>query len=197
MPPILLSSDDIENYRSALESQIADLEAKIGPLNSRLSDKKTELDALEKLIRARAGAIENLVVPNDLSSRDGVVGNGDPHRSSAPRWRSGFTPVHVYWPYTLQSLVELGGSASGDEVIQLVGKKMESILTAADKERLESGTDVRWRNRVAWQRFNMVREGLISRDSPRGVWEITETGRKWLTQFVADARQKANEGSGT
>jgi hypothetical protein len=67
-----------------------------------------------------------------------------------------FTPVYEYWPVILESLIELGGRAQRDKVITLVGEKLESRLTPADKQLLKSGMDVRWKNRVAWQRLNMV-----------------------------------------
>ena len=57
---------------------------------------------------------------------------------------------------------------------------MNSILTEADRKKLPNSNFIRWENRVAWQVSNMRKEGLISASSPRGVWEITDAGRKWL-----------------
>ncbi|RMH13146.1 MAG: hypothetical protein D6698_14360, partial [Gammaproteobacteria bacterium] len=37
-----------------------------------------------------------------------------------------------------------------------------------------------WRNTAQWCRNTMVREGLMKSDSPYGIWEITEAGRKYL-----------------
>ena len=68
-----------------------------------------------------------------------------------------------------------------------VEEKMQGLLQHADYELLSSGTDLRWRNRAAWQRLNMKRQGLLRNDSPRGMWEITTKGREWL-------RAKMNEG---
>ncbi len=80
----------------------------------------------------------------------------------------------------LQALVEFGGTARRDAVVELVGKKMQGVLTPDDHELLPSGIEVRWKNRVAWQRENMKRRGLIRGNSPQGVWEITEAGRQEL-----------------
>jgi predicted transcriptional regulator len=30
----------------------------------------------------------------------------------------------------------------------------------------------------------MRREGYIKKDSPRGIWEITDAGRKWLDDNI-------------
>jgi hypothetical protein len=75
----------------------------------------------------------------------------------------------------LQVLARRGGSANGSEVIDAVGEIVADKLTARDKERIESGV-VRWRNRAAWRRFNLVKLGLLKDQSPRGMWELTDQG---------------------
>uniref|UniRef100_A0A7C3EZC1 Restriction system protein Mrr-like N-terminal domain-containing protein n=1 Tax=candidate division WOR-3 bacterium TaxID=2052148 RepID=A0A7C3EZC1_UNCW3 len=37
---------------------------------------------------------------------------------------------------------------------------------------------IRWRNAAQWARYNMVKQGWLKSNSPRGVWEITEAGRE-------------------
>jgi hypothetical protein len=108
------------------------------------------------------------------------VGAPSPQQPRGPRPR--FTPVITYWKPTLEALADLGGSAERDAVVQLVGKKLSGIFTEADKQILPSGGQIRWENRVAFQRENMKRQGLIRGDSPRGIWEITEEGRRWLKE---------------
>lgn len=36
-----------------------------------------------------------------------------------------------------------------------------------------------------WERYRMVREGLLKQESPRGVWEITEQGHIYLQEHSA------------
>ncbi|MFL6129042.1 MAG: winged helix-turn-helix domain-containing protein [Mycobacteriales bacterium] len=50
------------------------------------------------------------------------------------------------------------------------------VLQPADKETLRSG-DVRWRNRTAFARLNLVKRGEMAGATPRGIWAITERGR--------------------
>ena len=40
-------------------------------------------------------------------------------------------------------------------------------------------------NRVAWQASNMRARGFIKKGSVRGLWEITDEGRKWLDDQTA------------
>lgn len=81
----------------------------------------------------------------------------------------------------LEALVELGGKASIREVLDRVEKKMAGKLTKYDLEPLPSDRKtVRWRNAAQWCRNSLVREGLMKADSPYGIWEISESGRKAL-----------------
>jgi hypothetical protein len=50
-----------------------------------------------------------------------------------------------------------------------------------DYEVLDMG-EVRWQNRARFARLRMKEQGLISSDSPRGIWEITAEGRRHLDQ---------------
>ncbi|HYZ77201.1 MAG TPA: winged helix-turn-helix domain-containing protein [Gaiellaceae bacterium] len=84
---------------------------------------------------------------------------------------------HEYDRPILEVLARKGGSANGSEVIDGVGEIVADKLTARDKERIESGV-VRWRNRAAWRRFNLVKRGLLKDQSPRGMWELTDEGWK-------------------
>ncbi|RMH21474.1 MAG: hypothetical protein D6698_02745, partial [Gammaproteobacteria bacterium] len=87
------------------------------------------------------------------------------------------TPEDAFRRPILETLVELGGSASIGEVLERVEAKMKGVLNAYDREPLPSDPrSVRWRNTAQWCRNTMVREGLMKSDSPYGIWEITEAG---------------------
>jgi hypothetical protein len=48
-----------------------------------------------------------------------------------------------------------------------------------DYQPLPSDPDIiRWRKTGQWCRNTMVRQGLLKRDSPRGIWEISEEGKR-------------------
>ena len=80
----------------------------------------------------------------------------------------------------LRALVELGGRAPCRVVLDRVEQRMANSLTDFDREDLPSGQRVRWRENAEWERYHMVREGLLERGSPRGIWEITDEGRENL-----------------
>lgn len=91
------------------------------------------------------------------------------------------TPEDTFYVPILQALVEKGGVGQAREILDSVGKMMESIFNKYDLSFLSSNPkETRWRKTANWARRSMIKEGLLSSNSPRGVWEITETGRQWL-----------------
>jgi len=95
--------------------------------------------------------------------------------------RGARTREELYVQPVLTALVELGGSARMNDVIDRVGKLMNGILKDVDRDPLASDPDMpRWRNAAQWARWAMVKDGLLKPDSPRGVWEVSEAGRRAL-----------------
>jgi restriction system protein len=89
------------------------------------------------------------------------------------------TPEEKFILPILEALVELGGEAHASDVLKLVYAKMKNILNTYDYEDLSSNNQKRWENTTQWVKYKMVEEGLLDRNVPRGVWRITEKGRKF------------------
>ncbi len=98
------------------------------------------------------------------------------------------TSQEDYCPYLLEVLDEMGGSGKTSAVIDAVGEKMEGVLKPKDYEVHNSkGQQIRWRNTVQWARNFMVNDdGRMKSNSPRGIWEISDKGRKWLAQHPSN-----------
>ncbi len=106
-----------------------------------------------------------------------------------------------YFGPLLDALRKLGGSGTPDEVVEQIAVDL-GIPDEVQNELLASG-EPRYRNRVAWARFYLVREGLLD-SSKRGVWSLTERGRgtmldaeqaraifqKWTNIFQEQRRAK-------
>jgi len=56
---------------------------------------------------------------------------------------------------------------------------MTAAFNSRDLEVLKNG-EIRWRNRARFARLRMKERGLLSNESPRGVWEISDIGRAYL-----------------
>jgi len=93
------------------------------------------------------------------------------------------TPEESYVMPILESVIELGGKAEMKDVLNLVHEKMKNIINSYDYEPLPSNPkQKRWENTAQWARNTMVNEGLLAKDSPRGIWEITDKGRKFYEE---------------
>jgi hypothetical protein len=91
-------------------------------------------------------------------------------------------PEGEYWRPILSIIDAAGGSAPAREVIEELGERLRGRLTARDMEPIEMG-ELRWRNRARFARLRMIEQGLLSNDSPRGIWEITDAGRAYLDRL--------------
>ena len=90
-------------------------------------------------------------------------------------------PEYEYRIPILESLVELNGEAKVNDILQRVYTKISDKLNEYDKASLPSNPDqIRWINTARWCRNSLVNEGLLSSDSPRGVWKITDYGKEYL-----------------
>ncbi len=176
-----LDSKQIRHWVEEMERHIAHLETRAKPIVDEIRIRRKKLDALRSLLEDDASASTTAPKPNPTIP---------PSFTGSVSSRLSFTPVYYYWVPILQSLVELGDSAPKHKVIELVGKKMQGLLKPADYEPLPHSPAIRWENRVAWQRLNMLRQGLLADNCPRGIWEITPKGRTWLEEQIKKIKER-------
>lgn len=127
-------------------------------------------------------AAESPTPPRRAVRKRSTPAGGSRNRSSRGEARSRaphgvLLPESQYELPLLQALVEAGGSAPSSEIIERVGHRLQDQLTELDHNTLQSGTP-RWKNRVQFVRMSLIKQGFLRDDSSRGVWEITESGRK-------------------
>lgn len=80
----------------------------------------------------------------------------------------------------LEALVHLGGRAKSRDVYPLVTAKFPGLTPEELEERLDCGNN-KWINRIQWVRQHLIEAGEM--ESPeRGIWAITEQGRKRLSE---------------
>jgi hypothetical protein len=159
MPQI--PEEQFRKLESQFTAEIEEIEERVASLTERLTDLRDKQQALRKLLGVAA--------PGAQTSAD------DNHDGD-------YAPTDAYWVPLLESVEELGGRAAASDVLDRMERRLSGVLRPADYELLPSGLSVRWRNRAQWQRKNMVMQGLLSRNSPHGIWEITPEGRAWLAQ---------------
>ncbi|MEE9466608.1 MAG: winged helix-turn-helix domain-containing protein [Candidatus Neomarinimicrobiota bacterium] len=88
------------------------------------------------------------------------------------------TPQKAFRNPILAVLLKMGGRGRTNDVLDRVGDEMKDTLNSTDREYLPSGNDIRWRNAVQWERQVLVDEGMLKEGSPRGIWELTDKGRR-------------------
>jgi hypothetical protein len=97
--------------------------------------------------------------------------------------RGSRTPESMFYIPILRVIVSLGGRGRVREILPLVEGEMKESLGFRDYETMKNDSDQpRWANTVRWARDSLVKEGLLEKGSPRGIWEISEAGRQKLEE---------------
>jgi hypothetical protein len=84
----------------------------------------------------------------------------------------------------LEALSKRGGRAPAREIIDDLESQIGHRLTEVDREKIDSG-ETRWRNRAQFVRLKLVAAGDMVRGSPRGLWEISEKGKRRVSNSGA------------
>ena len=182
------------NVSSGFEMLLEEVEAEIG-FFTRIGSRAFESRDFRKVDEARTQA-EKITAFRDkvaaLRKEWGTISGSEAEedeetkaeRRNLGRLRKGLrTPEAAYYLPILKALIELGGSAKMQSVLDKVYKAMKPILKDVDHEPLASDPDMpRWRNSAQWARNTMRQEGLLKDDSPHGTWEISDAGRLRLAQ---------------
>jgi hypothetical protein len=101
-------------------------------------------------------------------------------RPAAPRAASALTPQSTYEAYLLLVLAkEFAGSGHKRDVTHAIVKRMmkDGHIGAADQELVSTG-ETKAENTITWARNALKDRGILSRISPRGIWELTPDGRE-------------------
>jgi len=116
----------------------------------------------------------------------------DRNKASRTRMRKGLiTPRENFIVPILKAIVELGGSAEPKNVVDLVGEIMKEELNEFDKLINSKKKVQKWVETVHWTRLYLVKEGLLSKNSQHGVWEISNKGREFLLTYEGQNQPKA------
>lgn len=199
--PVSLNEDDFEIFRmirnlgkqnvlrllEAIEKRQASIDDLIDYVNSaRPREHALNEEALSFIFSVVKQNFPQIEIPAKFSAYLPTIeaikeeGTQIPTIKARKRARKGeVTPQSEYRKPILETLIEIGGRGSVKDILKRVFEKMKDRLTPKDLEKYPASGGVRWPNYVQWERQNLVTEGYLKKDSPRGVWEITEEGRRF------------------
>jgi len=92
-------------------------------------------------------------------------------------------PQRNYRIPILQILIEFGGYGEVKDILNRVYEVVEDQLSDVDLRQI-SGGQYSWQNTAQWERLVMKKEGLLKNDSPKGIWEISDTGKKYYQDHL-------------
>jgi hypothetical protein len=96
----------------------------------------------------------------------------------------------------LETLYALGSDASTQEIQASIKRVLIPVLTDDDCE-IASNGNPRWWNAVCTVRSDLSMEGLLRRDSQRGIWELSKKGRDLFSARAHHVEQLKQKGWGS
>ena len=144
-------------------------------------ERADQVTALREKLAALRSEWEKLV-PAISPNGTGAKRNGN---HDLTRLQRGIrTRETAYFKPILQILSQMGGTGDMSEILERIPKVMKGTLGDIDFEPLAADSELpRWWNTAQWAQSAMVQAGLLKADSPRGVWEMTESGHKLIAEF--------------
>jgi len=100
--------------------------------------------------------------------------------AAAPRRRGALAPQALYEAYLLHVLLrEFEGRAHKRDATHAVVRRMlkDGHIGAAEQELVATG-ETKAENTLTWARNALKTRGWIDRAAPRGIWQLTEAGRR-------------------
>ena len=192
-----MTQNDPTNVFAAFEALLEEIEMEIDLINKAGADsfQRSDYDRVEQhREHARQATVlrdkfvdlrrewETLMASHQDREEEEAVHNEMPNLG---RLKKGLcTPRAAFLQPILKALNEMGGSARMSDVLTRVEQLMRGVLKKVDYEPLPADGMLRWSKSAQWERYSMVKEGLLKSNSPHGIWEITEAGCKALNKGV-------------
>lgn len=100
----------------------------------------------------------------------------------------------LYQFLILKALIYMGGSAERGGVLSRIRLVYGKFLSKKDLEDYDSGNGERWKNHLSFERQHLIYNGCLSKNSPHGIWEITDIGRHKFAEWRELLKQSLSEG---
>jgi hypothetical protein len=183
----VLESDDQQGEKSAMEAQLKEISKamqKLEKINVIVPDVlRGEKTRLAAALETQSKSMRELIyISNEmtklLKDLNIYIGQGHGSKSSkrVRRQRSHLprTENALLREYILDALNHLGGAGRKIDVLKYMDRELEGKLLPGDLSKRESSGEYAWRNNAAWERFRMIKDGVLKSGSPTGIWELSE-----------------------
>lgn len=177
-----------ERVKQALESCIAELESILSEIKMGIkravdeedTDRIDELNREAKSVKRVIEQVQQIAAGASMPSTPIRTAKSPARSRQRGKRQPRGTPEGAYRVPILEALVELGGQAPVSEILERVYEKLRGQFQPSDLEFVPSGQEERWRNTAKWARADLKTQGYIASDTPKGIWAITDAGRRYL-----------------
>jgi hypothetical protein len=162
---------EISRSIEKLERQGVSVPEQLRSLKSTLIIELAGKDEINKVFEKLANGFDSIL--KDLYARVDRPYEVKNSKTRTKHSKKPKTPRETLRAEIIHVLKMMGGRGSPSEVEEAMEKRLKSKLLPRDLETLTTG-EIVWKNTAEWERFRMVKEGILKSNSPHGVWELKE-----------------------
>jgi hypothetical protein len=170
--------DEKRKQLAAIEKSVRQLQNggvsipdEIRNLKSKLVNELTEADQAEQALELIVAELTKILKELGLSITRTKTNRKPVKRGTGPKTEQPVLREHI-----IKALKHFGGQATMHQVLDWMGEQLKEKFTPRDLSKRKHG-EIVWRNNTAWERHQMVTEGILKSDSPRGIWGLSEEYR--------------------
>jgi len=181
-----LASQENKDQTTMMETQLREISRTIEKLEKMGVDSPDALRAEKtRLVASLSIQSESYLLLNRLADglneiildlNDKIGRNPDQtkrKRQSGKRVRLPRTDNKTLRNLIIEALQHFGGSANINDVLKFMEAQLEGKFLPGDLVWRETTRDHAWQNNACWERYEMVKDGILRSDSPRGTWELS------------------------
>ncbi len=185
-----LVAEDHHSGIASMQAQLHEISRAIENLEKRsihipdvLRAEKTRLAAAVSVQSESALALNHLteglmeILNKSKPATNRIIQLKNSKRTGKKRSTSPKTSGKIIREHIIEALRHYGGSASKREVHKYLEEKLNEILLPGDMEWRQSTGNYAWQNNTDWERYHMIRDGVLKKGSQIGIWELSEDYR--------------------
>jgi chromosome segregation ATPase len=169
-------NDRYDVLRQNLNAEVADFESQLDEIQSQIAAKRKELSEMEATRQSEEAAIwHELGLRPRAERRENAASTERPERATS------FEEPHEsidFQSLILETLRDVGGRGNVRDVLGRIESKLRDQGKLTSFWLALDPNQVRWVHATHTARVHLKKQGKLSGRSERGIWELTDDGRR-------------------
>lgn len=167
--------DRLENTGTSVPDELRNLKSSLITLSNDSKQAKVKYETLIK-------GLSDLCSEYKLNGHSKPKGRKSITNDSSPARQGRLTPRNTLIRAIVKVMEEMGKSGHKREIHNRLEDFLVDVLNSEDYK-IDSSGQVSWHHQADWARMYMVQVGILKKDSPRGIWELSMDYKKIMDRL--------------